>query len=422
MTERELRGLSAAGGVAVGRALLLRDDLPEAEGSGGEEAQRRAVDALAAVAAELGRSAERLRTEGRGDEAEILESNRLMAEDPSLAQEVQALAAETDAASAVLQATARHADLLASIPDELLAARAADVRGLGRRAARLLAGEPAQLAPLRPAIVIARDLGPADLAELDLVGGRIRGFALAEGGATSHAAIMARALGLPLVVGLGDEIMATPDAELVAIDGDAGTAVLAPDEPRLEGSLRAVHEQRRARRRLAGLRSLPATTQDGRSVRLLCNASTPAEVSAGIGAGAEGVGLLRTELAFLEAGDWPQDREHEAVLQPALALLSGRIATVRTLDFGADKTPPFLTGISERGVALSLAHPEAFESQLRAILRAGSETTLRILLPLVGSAGDLREARRILGRAAESVEWSGPAPALGAQSETPDAA
>jgi phosphoenolpyruvate-protein kinase (PTS system EI component) len=422
MTERELRGLAAAGGVAVGRALLLRDEVPAAKGVGGEEEQRRAAQALGDVAAELGRSADRLRVEGRVDEAEIFESSRLMAEDPALAQEVQALAAETDAASAVIEATERHAGLLESIPDELLAARAADVRGLGRRAARLLAGEPAQLAPLRPAIVIARDLGPADMAELDLVGGRIRGFALAEGGATSHAAIMARALGLPLVVGLGDEILAAADGQLVALDGDAGSAVLAPSDERLEGSLRAVHEQRRSRRRLAGSRTLPAVTRDGRKVRLLCNASTPAEVSAGLAAGADGVGLLRTELAFLETGDWPTDVQHEQVLEPALALLTGTTATVRTLDFGADKTPPFLAGITERGLALSLAHPDEFEAQLRAILETGAATALRVLLPLVHDAEQLRSARELLDRALEAVRWSGQRPALGAMIETPEAA
>jgi phosphoenolpyruvate-protein kinase (PTS system EI component) len=422
MTERDLRGLSAAGGVAVGRALLLHDEVPAAAGAGGEEEQRRAAKALGDVAAELGRSAERLRAAGRVDEAEIFETNRLMAEDPALTQEVQALAGETAAAAAVLQATERHAALLASLPDELLAARAADIRGLGRRAARLLAGEPTQLAPLRPAIVIARDLGPADMAELDLVGGRIRGFALAEGGATSHAAIMARSLGLPLVVGLGDEILTAADGELVALDADEGSAVLSPGEERLDRALRVVHEQRRSRRRLASSRSLPAVTRDGRKVLLLCNASTAAEVNAGLAAGAEGVGLLRTELAFLETSDWPTDAQHGDVLEPALALLSGRIATVRTLDFGADKTPPFLAGITERGLALSLAHPDEFEAQLRAILKTGGSTALRVLLPLVRDAEELRRARELLDRALEAVRWSGPRPALGAMIETPEAA
>jgi phosphoenolpyruvate-protein kinase (PTS system EI component) len=131
---------------------------------------------------------------------------------------------------------------------------------------------------------------------------------------------------------------------------------------------------------------------------------------------------LRTELAFLETQDWPTDAQHAETLRPALALLSGRIATVRTLDFGADKTPPFLAGITERGLELSLAHPEEFEAQLRAILETGASTALRVLLPLVHDAEELRTARGLLDRAAESVGWSGPRPALGAMIETPEAA
>jgi phosphoenolpyruvate-protein kinase (PTS system EI component) len=173
---------------------------------------------------------------------------------------------------------------------------------------------------------------------------------------------------------------------------------------------------------LAGSRALPAETVDGRKIRLLCNASTPAEVNAGLAAGAEGVGLLRTELAFLEAWDWPTDAQHAKALEPALALLAGRTATVRTLDFGADKTPPFLAGVTERGVALSLAHPDHFEAQLRAILETGATSALRVLVPLVRDADQLREARELLDKARESVRWSGLPPALGAMIETPEAA
>jgi phosphoenolpyruvate-protein kinase (PTS system EI component) len=413
MNERRLLGLPAAGGVAVGRALVLRDIEADANGSsGGETEQRRALEALTRVADELGETAERLRSEGRVDEAEILEANRLMAEDPALVNEVQALAAEISAVAAVLQATERHAALLEDIPDPMLAGRAADVRRLGVRAARLLSGAPALTTPLRPTIVIAGELGPADMAELDLAGGRIRGLALAGGGATSHAAIMARGLGLPLVVGLGDEILEAADGEPVVLDGDAGSALLAPSEASLDSALRAVHEQRRVQRGLAATRTLPAVTREGRRIRLLCNASTNAEVEAGLAAGAEGVGLLRTELAFLEATAWPSEAEHAAALIPVLAPLAGRIATVRTLDFGGDKTPPFLAGIDERGVALSLAHPEQFEAQLRAIVAAGATTKLRVLLPMVEAAEQLRTARALLGEAVE----------LGAMIETPEAA
>jgi len=163
-----LRGLAAAGGVAVGRALVVRDLDPVADGNGGEAEQTRALEALALVSAELGKAAERLEALGRLAEAEILESNRLMAEDPVLAEEVRALAGDKSAAPAVLEATERHALLLLELPDPLLASRAADVRRIGRRAARLLSGAPALDVPLRPSILVSRDLGPADVAELEL--------------------------------------------------------------------------------------------------------------------------------------------------------------------------------------------------------------------------------------------------------------
>jgi phosphoenolpyruvate-protein kinase (PTS system EI component) len=422
VTERELLGLPAAAGVAVGRAFVLSEYGPDANGNGGAEEQRRAAEVLAQLADELSRTADRLRGEGREEEAEILEANRLMAEDPSLGEEVERLASEMSGAAAVVQATERHALQLEGIPDAMLSARAADVRRLGHRAARLLAGAPAVAVPPSGAVVVARDLGPADMTELDLAGGSVLGLALAEGGATSHAAIIARAFGVPMVVGLGDVILSAAQGEHLILDGDAGTAVLAPGEAKLEWALGRVRAHRRARLDLAAGRTLPAVTQDGRAVRLLCNASTPVEVEAGLAAGAEGVGLLRTELAFLEAAGWPTEAEHVAALTPTLAPLAGRVATVRTLDFGADKTPPFLAGIAERGVSLSLAHPDAFAAQLRAILTAGAGTRLRIMLPLVQDAPQLRTARELLNRCVAEVGWPDRLLELGAMIETPEAA
>jgi phosphoenolpyruvate-protein kinase (PTS system EI component) len=142
-----------------------------------------------------------------------------------------------------------------------------------------------------------------------------------------------------------------------------------------------------------------------------------AEVEAGLAAGASGVGLLRTELSFLEAAEWPDEPAHHAALAPALELLAGRIATVRTLDFGSDKTPPFLTGVTERGLELTLAHPDALIAQLRAIVRAGSAAKLRLLLPLVETGEQLRHVRSLL---AEGVAARRPLE-LGAMIETPTA-
>jgi phosphoenolpyruvate-protein kinase (PTS system EI component) len=399
----ELRGLAASAGIAIGRALLWPELVAATDGD--------ALEALARVGEEVGRSAARLRELGLVEEAEILEANRLMTDDPSLVAEVGRLAATVSPAEALLRATARHADVLAALADEHLAARATDVRQLGVRAARVLAGAGPP-APDGPSVLIARDLGPADVADLDLGEGAIEGIALADGAATSHSAIMARSLGIPLVVGLGEDVLAVEEGTLTILDGDAGRFSAAPGRERLARAETDVRRARRARAALAAARTLPAVTRDGRHVRLLSNAATAAEVSAGLDAGAEGVGLLRTELAFLHARDWPTEAEHAAALAPVLRLLAGRVATVRTLDFGGDKTPPFLAGIAERGLALMLAHTGALEAQLRAIVAVGAATRLRILLPLVESPEEIRAVRTLLG----------PDILLGAMIETPTAA
>ena len=330
----ELR-LAASGGVAIGRALVWRDDTSASTGSGDPLA------ALDAVAADLARTADRFRSTGREDEAEILETNRLMVEDPTLRLEVERLATELDPAEALRQATAIHAEALAKLPDPMLAARATDVRQLGSRAVRAsrepsCPGRPSRSSSARPWAGGRRRPSPRRRPGPRHRAGR--------GSAPSHAAIMARAFGVPMTVGLGEDVLSIEDG-----DGDRRRrrwrGCARPEREALSAE-RVIRRHRTLRQERIAARGLPAVTRDGRSVTLLCNASTAAEVTAGLEAGAEGVGLLRTELAFLAASAWPTEDEHVATLAPALARLHGLIATVRTLDFGDDKTPPFLAGIT----------------------------------------------------------------------------
>jgi phosphoenolpyruvate-protein kinase (PTS system EI component) len=186
---------------------------------------------------------------------------------------------------------------------------------------------------------------------------------------------------------------------------------VAPSAARAAAAAGAQEARRAERERALRDRELPAVTLDGHRVRVLVNAATRAELDAGLEAGAEGVGLLRTELAFLEAPEWPTEQQHRAAIAPVLDGLQGRTATVRVLDFGADKTPPFLAGTHERGLELLLAHPGALQAQLRAILDAGRGTDLRILLPLVETAEQVAAVRALLPEAAS----------LGAMIETPAA-
>jgi phosphoenolpyruvate-protein kinase (PTS system EI component) len=397
MTERELHGLAASAGIGLGRIVLL--DAPAVVGDGHRGAAAESCDALGALdelERELQARAARLRDEELTAEAEILEANALMAADPVLREDVRRLCASETASSALLSASERQAAVLAALPDPMLAARASDVRELGRRAARRLTAPAAPRGLDGPSVVVAEDLGPVDVAELRDSAVPIAGIALARGAATSHAAIIARSLGLPMVVGIGESLLEAPDAETIVVDGDSGSVFLAPTPERRHRASARMEELARERRRFASERALPPVTRDGRWVTLLANAATAAEVRAALEVEAEGIGLLRTELAFLEARDWPTEDQHAAALRPLLTLLPGLAATVRVLDFGSDKTPPFLAGIETRGIALLLQHPDALAAQLRAILRSAGRSELRILLPLVESADQVRAVRRLL--------------------------
>jgi phosphoenolpyruvate-protein kinase (PTS system EI component) len=415
VSETVLSGLAVSGGVAVGAAFTLVEPVDPQRAEGVDAA----LAALARVAEELARSAERLRSQGRESQAEIIEANQLMAEDPTLAVDVAELAASLPAAAALRRAIDRRADALAALDDPLLAARAADVRELGRRAVRALAGAGSPEPPPQPSIVVARDLGPAELVDLRLDDGFVLGIVLAEGSATSHAAIIARALGVPMVANVGAALLDVTAGEQAIVDGTTGTAVVRPDAATVVQFRAAAASDAQERARLAAGRGRPAVTADGRAIRLFANASTPAEARAAFDSAAEGLGLVRTELAFLDAADWPSEEQHAEALAPTVSVFAGQIVTVRTLDFGADKTPPFLRGQNARGVALTLEHEDALEAQFAGILRAAAETRLRIMLPLVESPVQVVAARRVLRRAAVAARR--PMPPLGAMIETPGA-
>jgi phosphoenolpyruvate-protein kinase (PTS system EI component) len=393
MPERVLKGLPASPGVAAGRARPLALAVASAPVADRGEELERARAALAGAGEQLEALASRLRADARAAEAEIVETGVLMAADPALdaALEAAVLADGLAAPEALVRACGVHADAIAALGDATLALRADDVRSLGRRAASLAAPPAPRELSSGPSVLIAEDLGPADVAELP---DGVIAIALAAGGPSAHAAVIARGLGIPMVVGAGPELLSL-DGD-VLVDGDRGEVVADP--------ARGVSP----RRRVVKARG-PGRTRDGAHVRILANAAGSADVRVALDAGAEGVGLLRTELVFLDAAAWPTEAEHRAALGPILLALRGRTATVRVLDFGGDKTPPFLRETPARGIALLRSAPDALAAQLRAIEDAGRETDLRVLLPLVRGPEDVDAVRAlapglVLGAMLETVE------------------
>ncbi|HEY6761332.1 MAG TPA: putative PEP-binding protein [Baekduia sp.] len=412
-----MRGVPASPGLAAGPARVAAGVVDVDARHGGDVEAEVAVArrALRDAGAELDATAASLRAGGHGAEAEIVEAGALMALDPALARAVEAGVVEEGltAAAAIGAACARYAETIAALPDANLAARADDVLSFGRRAARLAAGGgpdgAAEAAvPAVGAVIVADDLGPADVAELQ----DVAAVALAGGGPTAHAAIVARSLGVPMVVGLGVSILETVEGTAVVVDGATGDVRVDPPSDMVDNARAQMAVAAARRRRQDAAATLPAVTLDGTRVRVLSNAAGPAEVDVGLAAGAEGVGLLRTELAFLDHADWPTEQEHQHLLDA----IDAPLITVRLLDFGGDKTPPFLRGTTARGIELLLAHPDALDAQLRAIARriarAGGSSEIRVLIPLVADVDQVDAVRARLPDGAR----------VGGMIETPEAA
>ena len=413
MSEQELHGIVVSPGVVVGPAFIPVDPVVSADtGSPGA-----ALAALRRVVAELGATEQRLAAQGLDTEAEILATNRLMAEDPSLVQEVEALAARLPAAEALQSATERHAAALASLADPLLSARAADVRELGRRAVRALSGDGAAAAPVRPSIVVARELGPAELLDLRLEDGLVLAIALAEGSAASHAAIIARSLGVPMVAALGEDVLGIGDGDEVIVDGTNGIAVLRPEARALAAAHAAAAVDAAEHQRLATGRAQPTVTSSGR-----CDPVARERQHAVRG---------RRRAATRRGGSGA--RAHRARV-PGEHRLAERGRALRDARTGSGSTrgphrhcahPRFRratrlrrssAGRWPRGRSHARARKRA-ACPVRRIMRAGAENELRIMLPLVESPPQLIVARRLLRRAAASGGHA--LPQFGAMIETP---
>ena len=423
MSEVALRGHPGAPGAALGPA-WTRADADDSVCGDVDHELARVERGLALVVTELDALAARLRSEGHDADADIVESNRMMADDPGLlAAARSAVAGGGSARRAIAEAAAPHIAALANLEDPTLAARAADLRAIARRAGELANG--GGTSPPAGSIILADDLGPSEVASW---AGRIAGIVLAESGSTAHAAIVARSLGIPLVTGVGATALQIPDGEQIAVDADRGI-VLRDFSPTTRVQFRErIDRAREEAERALRERDEPAVTRDGRAVRLLANAGTLAEVEAALAGGADGIGLLRTELAFLDATDWPDERSHRQALAPMLAPLAHRIATVRTLDFGGDKTPPFLIGtdatspLGRRGIRLALTSPQGVAPQLRALLAVAGDAIVRILIPMLSEADEVDAVRELAHAARDEIVPGAPDPLVGAMIEIPAAA
>ncbi|HZD37635.1 MAG TPA: phosphoenolpyruvate--protein phosphotransferase [Actinomycetes bacterium] len=384
----ELQGVGVSSGVVVGPVARMGGEVPvPPEGPGRDPAAeaRAAAEALEAVAADL----EARGQASGGDAQAVLEAQAMMARDPGLAEQVEQLAGGRTAAGAVYEAFGVYRKLLGGAGD-YMAARIADLDDVRDRAVARLLGVamPGVPDPGRPYVLVARDLAPADTATLRR--DQVLALVTEEGGPTSHTAILAKSMGVPAVVACPGATR-IQDGVRVLVDGGAGQVVVEPDE----GLVHAAEARARARQAALAAFVGPGRTADGHTVGLLANVGGPGDVEAAVAAGAEGVGLLRTEFLFLDRSDPPPVLEQVAAYRAAFDAFPGGKVVVRTLDAGADKPLAFLDlgtepnpALGVRGLRALRRRPELLTEQLDAVgeAAAGSRAEVWVMAPMVATA------------------------------------
>jgi phosphoenolpyruvate-protein phosphotransferase len=434
-----IRAVAAAPGIARARwAEIRRAQLPAARPIAASDVTDEVARLRVAAnesALELMAISDRIADAGHEAESAIFAAHAAIAWDPALIGEaVDRIEAEQiDATTAMTAAGGTTAERLATVDDDLIRARASDVLDVTDRIARRLAGLPVEEELLAaPAIVVADDLPPSLTATLPRE--RLLGIALEAGSATSHAAILARAYGIPAVVGatglLASLRGAGPDAEL-AIDGATGEVVIDPDDEdraRFDGRAADIREERS--RDLAEA-SLAAVTVDGTAVTLLANIGGPDEAAGAVALGARGVGLFRTEFLFLERPSPPSESEQADAYRRTVEAFAGEPVTIRLLDVGGDKSIPYLPLPAEdnpflgvRALRLAERWPELFVIQLRACYRAAVAGPVKVMAPMIADARDVETLVGLAARARSGLIADG-APigdvSLGVMLEIPSA-
>ena len=403
--------IAASPGLAIGPVFVIRPqhfDYPEHADNPDRELTRlhNAVQEGIAQLEALVRNA------AGGEVADILSMHEEMLDDPELHRAAEDAIREGRSAEAAWWEaidTAAHAQEM--LADRLLAERAADLRDVGRRVLSILCDIQLPEPPDHPYILVMDDIGPSDVARLDT--SRVRGLLTERGGATAHSAILARALGIPAVVGAGKAVMALANASMMILDGERGRVIPSPSEERLRRAEQNLLDLREREADAWERRFETAQTRDGHHVEVAANLGNTAHAEDAVERGAEGVGLLRTEFLFMAHSSAPDLATQTTEYRQAIDALNGRPLVARTLDVGGDKPLPYWPVPQEdnpflglRGIRLALTEPEVLETQLRALLMAaapvvGSEDTprpLRIMLPMVKDVAEFRAAKAIFDR------------------------
>jgi phosphotransferase system enzyme I (PtsI) len=442
--ERKTRGIGVSPGIAIGPAFIIEQSglpVPEYDipSSGIEKELKRLHGAIAKVQKHLGQLRAKAETlpAGAEDMALLLDAYKGMLSGSRLVRGVEEIIVKQriNAEAAIQKQITALKVSFAAMNDAYLAARAEDVGEVGNRLIRSLLQQnynPFAEAP-EGCVILAEEITPADTAMMNP--GRVTGFATVLGGAEGHAAIMARALGIPAVSGVAALTHGIKTGDTVIIDGRNGEIITRPDVATLTYYRGELAKKKQEDKRLRGLRDVPAVTTDGTPIGLQANMELPRDVDAALESGAAGIGLLRTEFLFMNRPDLPGEDEQYETLRKLIQKLDGRLLTVRTLDVGGEKLASALgdalgesinPALGLRAIRLGLKQPKLLDTQLTAILRASMHGPLRILIPMVSSVAQMKQVRARLLQIERRLHRRGirlkGLPPVGAMIEIPSAA
>ncbi len=352
--------------------------------------------------AELERLVEKARKEA-GEEASLLfETHQMMLDDEDYRDAIETKIKDDklSAVSAVKVVTEQFAKMFRAMQDSYMQAREADIRDIGMRLIRILSGQETQVFVFEGQVILAADdLAPSETIQLDKT--KIAGFLLSGGAAAGHTAILARTMGIPAVIGLGESLLPTYEGRMAILDGGTGSVLIEPNEDMLKRFRKRQQQEAEKQGWMEKLKGQPNRTRDGQEVRIYCNISTPNDVHAVMLNDGEGIGLFRSEFLYLNSNDYPTEEEQFEAYKSVLVDMAGKRVIIRTCDIGADKQIDYF-GLSQednpamgmRALRISLSRPLFFRSQLRALYRASVFGRLGIMFPMVTSVWEVREAKR----------------------------
>ena len=411
-----IRGKGVISGIAMGKIMLAGQNLDgylvNYEPEDKETEKKKAQDALTAVAEILRESIEKLKSKDMKEQAAIMEAHRMMVQDPMMADNIMAKIEELgNAPQAVLKAAEEQAVMFEQMEDEYFAARAVDLRDVGKRVAKYILGVKEPEIGDEKVILCGREIEPSVIAGMETE--KIAGVLLGSGSTTAHAVIIAKARAIPTIVGLNkeDRIDRIADGDHVIMDGERGEIVINPAPEDIASYDEKIKKQKELAAHYAALKDLPAVTTDGVKVDLMANIGTHMDVDNALNYGAEGVGLFRSEFVFMGRQDIPTEEDQFKAYKEAIEKCKGKLCVIRTMDIGGDKPLPYLNIPHEdnpflgyRAVRISLQRKDLFLPQLKAILRAGVYGKVAIMIPMIINVNEFKEVKaRIEDAKAELV-------------------